>query len=62
MIIAVIGITILILSIAGAAWRVGKSAPDQPRQMKVLHFMLYFWVFAFVLLGLAAIAYAVLVR
>lgn len=62
MTIAAIGITILIISIAGAAWRVGKSASDQPRQVKVLHFMLNFWVFAFLQLALAAIAYAVLFR
>ena len=62
MTIAAIGITILILSIAGAVWRAGKSAAGQPRQIKVLHFMLYFWAFAFVQLGLAAIAYALLVR
>jgi hypothetical protein len=62
MTIAAIGITILIISIAGAAWRVGKSASDQPRQVRVLHFMLNFWVLAFVQLGLVAIAYAVLVQ
>jgi hypothetical protein len=62
MTIAAIGIAILVISIAGAAWRVGKSGSDQPRQLRVLHFMLYFWVFAFVQLGLAAIVYAVLIR
>ncbi len=58
---AVVGIIILLISAAGAAWRVGKSASSQPRQLRVLHFMLYFWVFAFIQLIVAAIGYAVLV-
>jgi hypothetical protein len=62
MIITAIGILVLLISVAGAAWRVGRSAPDQPRQVRVLQFMLYFWVFAFVQLVLAAIGYAVLVK
>jgi hypothetical protein len=62
MTIAAIGIIILVLSIAGAAWRAGRSAAGQPRQMRVLQFMLYFWIFAFVQLGLVAVAYALLVR
>lgn len=62
MIIAAIGITVLLISIAGAAWRVGKTAPDQPRQVRVLQFMLYFWALVFIQLILAAIGYAVLVK
>lgn len=58
---AVVGTIILLISAAGAAWRVGKSASGQPRQLRVLHFMLYFWVFAFIQLIIAAIGYAVLV-
>ncbi len=62
MIITAIGLTILLISIAGAVREAGKSAPDQPRQIKVLRFMLYFWGYAFVQLILAAIGYAVLIR
>jgi cytochrome b561 len=62
MIITAIGITVLLISVAGAVWRVSKSAQAQPQQVRVLHFMLYFWVFVFIQLILAAIGYAVLVK
>ncbi len=62
MIFTAIGITIFLLSVAGAVWEARKAAPDQPRQIKVLRFMLYFWGFAFVQLIIAAIGYAVLIR
>jgi hypothetical protein len=62
MIFTAIGIAIFLLSVAGAVWEVRKTEPDQPRQIKVLRFMLYFWGYVFIQLIIAAIAYAVLIR
>ena len=60
MMVAVIGITILVISVIGAVLRARWSVSDQPRQAKILSFFLYFWVFAFVQLIVVAIGYSIL--
>ena len=57
MMIAATGITILVISVTGAALWARRSGPDQPR---ILFFFLYFWVLALLLLIVAAIGYALL--
>lgn len=59
--IALSGVLILVLSIV-AALLAGRSTADQPRQVRVLRFALFFWLFAFVQLVIAALGYALLVR
>lgn len=60
--VAVTGIVILAIAVLLALWQVRRSAPDQPRQVRVLRCMLYFWVLVFAQLAIAAIAYALLHR
>jgi L-cystine uptake protein TcyP (sodium:dicarboxylate symporter family) len=60
--VAIIGIVILVVSAAGAILWIRRDAPDQQRQMKVLLFVLYFWVLAFIQLIVAAIGYSLLTR
>ena len=55
--IVLAGITILLISVIGAALWAGRSGPDQPR---LLFFFLYFWVLALLQLIVAAILYALL--
>jgi hypothetical protein len=59
MTIAAIGIAILMVAVSGALWLTRGSAPDQPRQVRVLRFMLNFWLLVFVQLVLAAFVFAV---
>ena len=60
MTIAITGILMLVTAAAGAAWLASRPAPDRVRQTKILLFVLYFWVLAFIELIIAAIAYALL--
>jgi len=60
MMVAVIGITLLVISVIGAALWVRQSAPDQPRQARILLFLLYFWVLAFIQIIVVAIGYSML--
>ncbi|MEZ5543361.1 MAG: hypothetical protein R3F42_15175 [Pseudomonadota bacterium] len=60
MIIAAAGIIILLLSVAGAAVIAGRGAMGQPRQVKILRFVLFFWLLAFIQLIVAALGYALL--
>jgi hypothetical protein len=62
MTVAVISIAILAMSVIGAILWVRREAPGQQRQTKVLLFVLYFWVLAFIQLIVVAIAYSVLAR
>ncbi|MDH3979362.1 MAG: hypothetical protein OEU91_02505 [Gammaproteobacteria bacterium] len=62
MVVATIGITILVMSVIGAALWVRREASGQQRQAKVLLFVLYFWVLAFIQLIVVAIGYSVLAR
>lgn len=62
MTVALSGLVILVISIAGALLLAGRGAADQPRQVKILRFALFFWLIAFVLLILAALGYALLTR
>jgi len=60
MIIAIIGITILVISIIGGMLLANRNTSDQQRQTKILFFALYFWVLTFVQLIVFAIGYSVL--
>jgi hypothetical protein len=62
MIVAITGVIILLISIIGAILLAGRHASTQQRQTKILLFLLYFWVLAFVQLILAAIGYSVMAR
>jgi hypothetical protein len=60
MIVAIIGITILVISIIGGLLLSSRNASDQQRQTKILLFALYFWILTFIQLIVAAIGYSVL--
>ena len=62
MIIAIIGVTILTISIIGGLLLARRHASDQQRQTKILLFALFFWVLAFVQLIVVAIGYSVMAR
>ena len=62
MTVTIIGIAILIISIAGAIHRVKRPGPNKQQQTKILLFALYFWIFVFAQLILVAIGYSVLTR
>jgi hypothetical protein len=55
------GLVILVISIIGALLA-GRNAAEQPRQVRVLRFALFFWLIAFVQLVIAALGYALLNR
>ena len=61
MIVATVGITILILSVIGAViWARRSARAEQPTQVKVLMFFLYFWILAFLQLMAATVVYMIL--
>ena len=60
MIIAIIGITILVISIIGGMLLANRNTSDRQRQTKILFFALYFWVLTFIQLIVVAIGYSVL--
>ena len=60
MIIAIIGITILTISIVGGLLLARRNASDKQRQTKILLFALFFWVLVFVQLIIVAIVYSVM--
>ena len=60
MIIAIIGITILVISIIGGMLLANRNTSDRQRQTKILFFALYFWVLTFIQLIAVAIGYSVL--
>ena len=62
MIIAIIGITILVISVSGGLLLARRNALDQQRQTKILLFVLYFWVLVFVQLIVAAAGYSLMTR
>jgi hypothetical protein len=62
MIVAIISVTILVISIIGGMLLARRNASDQQRQTKILLFVLYFWVLAFVQLIVVAIGYSVMTR
>jgi hypothetical protein len=62
MIVAIIGVTILTISIIGGLLLARRNASDQLRQTKILLFVLFFWVLAFVQLIVVAIGYSVMAR
>jgi len=62
MIIAIIGLTILTISIVGSLRLARRNASDQQRQTKVLLFVLFFWVLVFAQLIVVAIGYSVMTR
>jgi hypothetical protein len=62
MIVAIIGVSILTISIVGGLLLAGRNAPDQQRQTKILLFVLFFWVLVFVQLLVVAVGYSVITR
>ena len=62
MIVAILGITILVIATIGAVLWSRRSASGQPRQAKILLFALYFWVLAFAQLIIVALGYYVYSR
>ena len=60
MIVAIIGVTILMISVVGGMLLASRNTSDQQRQTKILLFALYFWLLAFVQLIVAAIGYSVM--
>jgi hypothetical protein len=61
MIFAIVGLIILVTSIAGGLLLVSRNASDQQRQTKILFFALYFWVLIFAQLIIVAVGYSVMV-
>jgi hypothetical protein len=61
MTITISGLVILVISIVGALLA-GRNATEQPRQVRILRFALFFWLIAFVQLVIAALGYALLNR
>ena len=62
MIVAIIGVTILAISVIGGMLLASRNASDQQRQTKILLFALYFWLLVFVQLIIVAIGYSVMAR
>jgi len=62
MIVAIVGVTILTISIVGSLLLARRNASDQQRQAKVLLFVLFFWVLVFAQLIVVAIGYSVMTR
>jgi hypothetical protein len=62
MLIAVIGLVILALSVAGAVLWVRRDGSGRERQMQVLLFALYFWVLMFIQIFVAGVGYWALTR
>jgi hypothetical protein len=60
--VAIIGVTILMISLVGGLLLAGRNATDQQRQTKVLLFVLFFWVLVFAQLLVVAIGYSLLTR
>jgi hypothetical protein len=60
MIVAVIGVTVLLISITGGMLLVSRNASGQQRQMKILLFALYFWGLVFIQLIVVATGYSLL--
>jgi hypothetical protein len=60
--VAIIGVTILMISLVGGLLLARRNATDQQRQTKVLLFVLFFWVLVFAQLLVVAIGYSVLTR
>ena len=60
MIFAIIGVTILAISIIGGLLLASRNASDQQRQTKILLFVLFFWMLAFAQLIIVAVGYSVM--
>ena len=60
MIFAIIGVTILVISIIGGLLLASRNASDRQRSTKILLFLLYFWVLTFAQLIVFAIGYSVM--
>ena len=60
MIFAIIGVTILVISIIGGLLLASRNASDQQRQTKILLFVLFFWMLAFAQLIIVAVGYSVM--
>lgn len=60
MIVAIFGVTILMISIIGGVLLASRNATDQKRQTKILLFVLFFWLLAFVQLIVVAIGYSLM--
>jgi len=58
--IALAGIVMLVIAAGGGALLARRPAPGRERQTKILLFVLYFWVLAFIELIVAGIGYALL--
>jgi hypothetical protein len=58
--VAVVAITILVVSIVGATLWAKRSGSGTQREAKILLFALYFWILVFLQAILAAIGYSVL--
>jgi hypothetical protein len=60
MIVAIVAVTILTISILGGLLLASRNSSDQPRQTKILLFVLFFWVLAFVQLLVVAVIYSLM--
>jgi len=60
MIVAIVGVIILTISILGGLLLASRNSSDQPRQTKILLFVLFFWVLAFVQLLVVAVIYSLM--
>ena len=58
--VAITGVIILAISIAGGFLLASRNATDRQRQTKVLLFILFFWVLVFAQLLVVAIGYSLL--
>jgi hypothetical protein len=60
LIVAIVGVIILTISILGGLLLASRNSSDQPRQTKILLFVLFFWVLAFVQLLVVAVIYSLM--
>ena len=60
MIVAIIGITIVVISIIGGMLLANHYASDRQRQTKILLLFLYFWILIFIQLIVVAVVYSLL--
>jgi hypothetical protein len=62
MTVALTGIVIFAISLLGGLLLARRNATEQPRQVRILRFALFFWMLAFLQLLVVALGYALLTR
>lgn len=60
--VAIAAVVILVIACCGALLLAGRNTAEAQRQVKILRFVLFFWLLVFVQLIVAALGYALLRR